>query len=153
MHVAAPVSGLADHLGFWLRFVSNHVSHSFSARLAERDVTVAEWVMMRALYAKPPTAPSRLAGEMGMTRGAITKLADRLIDKALVRREADPDDGRAQTLSLTSAGAALVPVLAALADANEAACFDALTADEREAMKRLLCRIVEARGLSGLPID
>ena len=28
-------SGLTDHVGFWLRMVSNHVSHSFAARLAQ----------------------------------------------------------------------------------------------------------------------
>jgi DNA-binding MarR family transcriptional regulator len=38
---------------------------------------------------------------MGMTRGAISKLADRLIAKSLLVRTADPQDGRAQSLSLT----------------------------------------------------
>lgn len=148
-----PVSDLTDHLGFWLRLVSNHVSHAFAARLADRDVTVAEWVTLRALYGRPPLAPSRLADEMGMTRGAITKLADRLIAKGLVRRAADPEDGRAQTLALTPAGAGLVPGLATLADANDAACLEPLTPDERASLERLLRRIVDAHGLVAVPID
>ncbi len=48
--------------------------------------------------------PSRLADEIGMTRGAITKLADRLIAKSLIVRKANRDDGRAQTLALTASG-------------------------------------------------
>ena len=47
-------------LGFWLRYVSNHVSHAFSAKLAAKGVTVAEWVMMRALYGKSEIPPLSL---------------------------------------------------------------------------------------------
>ena len=118
MPSSQPVSDLTDHVGFWLRMVSNHVSHAFAAKLADKEVTVAEWSLMRALYGKEPMPPSRLADAMGMSRGAITKLANRLIAKLLVIREASVDDGRAQTLALTDRGSALVPDLAALADRN-----------------------------------
>src|SRR5262245_6285990 len=104
MPPAPPVSALTDHLGYWLRLVSNAVSQNFARRLADREVTVAEWVVLRMLYEREPLAPSRLAAEMGMTRGAITKLAERLIAKGLVERTASPDDGRAQTLALTARG-------------------------------------------------
>lgn len=148
-----PASDLTVHLGFWLRTVSNHVSHAFAGKLAGEGVTVAEWVMMRALYGKDPTAPSRLADEMGMTRGAITKLADRLINKSLVVREADRDDGRAQTLALTPQGARLVPKLAALADRNDAEFFDCLTTAEREALERVLKRLAEHGQMTAMPIE
>src|SRR5262249_57380142 len=80
------VSPLEAHLGYWLRFVSNQVSHSFSLKLAERGVSVAEWVVLRELYECEAMAPSALAERIGMTRGAISKLADRLETKALVTR-------------------------------------------------------------------
>lgn len=147
------VSGLGDHLGFWLRYVSNHVSHAFATKLAKKGVTVAEWALMRALYGREPLPPSRVAGEMGMTRGAITKLADRLIAKSLLLREASAKDGRAQTLSLTPKGRALVPVLARLADANEEEFFAHLTAAERKTLERLLKRMVERAGMKTLPVD
>jgi DNA-binding MarR family transcriptional regulator len=147
-----PVSQLTVHIGFWLRMVSNHVSHAFAAKLVDKEVTVAEWVVMRALYAREPTPPSRLADEMGMTRGAITKLADRLIGKALVVREASRKDGRAQTLALTKRGRGLVPQLAALADRNDAEFFDCLSAHERETLTNLL-KTLAARGeMSAIPI-
>jgi MarR family transcriptional regulator, lower aerobic nicotinate degradation pathway regulator len=146
------ISDLTAHLGFWLRLVSNHVSLAFATKLAARDVTVAEWSLMRALYGKVPTAPSRIAEEMGMTRGAITKLADRLIAKALVSRAASPTDGRAQTLALTDKGAALVPDLAALADENDAEFFACLPATERETLRRLLKQLAEHGGMTAFPI-
>jgi DNA-binding MarR family transcriptional regulator len=148
-----PVPDLTAHLGFWLRTVSNHVSHAFAGKLAGKGVTVAEWVTMRALYGAAPTPPSRLAEAMGMTRGAITKLADRLIAKSLVVRRANRDDGRAQTLALTERGRALLPQLATLADRNDAEFFNCLSAAERETMTLLLQRLIAQGGMTTLPID
>ncbi|MEJ0065523.1 MAG: MarR family transcriptional regulator [Caulobacteraceae bacterium] len=133
--------------------MSNHVSHAFSSKLAAKGVTVAEWVVLRALHGKAPMPPSRLADEMGMTRGAVTKLADRLIGKALVVRKASRDDGRAQTLALTPRGTELVPQLAALADRNDAEFFGCLSETERETMERLLKRLVEFGRMTTLPIE
>ena len=148
-----PVSDLTAHLGFWLRMVSNHVSHAFAGKLAAEGVTVAEWVMMRALYGKDPMPPSRLAEEVGMTRGAITKLADRLIGKTLIVRAADRDDGRAQTLALTPRGTGLVPRLAMLADRNDAEFFDCLMPAERTALEQLLKRLVAHGRITATPTE
>jgi DNA-binding MarR family transcriptional regulator len=150
--LVSSVSGLQAHLGFWLRYVSNHVSHAFARRLEGEDVTVAEWVVIRALYDEDAMAPSRLAEDLGLTRGAVTKLADRLIAKALVLRKADPGDGRAQTLALTRGGRKLVPRLAGLADANDQVFFGHLTSTERKALERILKAIVERQGLTALPL-
>ena len=146
-------SDLTAHLGYWLRYVSNHVSHAFAQKVASQGVTVAEWVLMRSLHAADPLPPSVLAERMGMTRGAITKLADRLIAKGLLVRNPDPNDGRAQRLALTSAGAAIVPELAAGADRNDAEFFDHLAQEEREALLRILKEIVSRRGLKTIPVE
>ena len=146
-------SHLTSHLGFWLRYVSNHVSQAFARKLESRDVTVAEWALLRELYDAGAIAPSRLADRMGLTRGAVTKLADRLLAKGLVEREANPDDARAQTLRITPAGRDLVPDLAALADANDAEFFGHLTGDERNRLETVLKDIVERRGLTTIPLS
>ena len=153
MDAHAPPSELTTHLGFWLRYVSNHVSQAFARRVEARGVTVAEWVLMRQLLGVEPAAPSRLAERMGAARGTVTKLADRLIAKGLVVRAPDPEDGRAQTLSLTPAGRALTPELAALADCNDAEFFDHLTPGDRATLLRILQGIVATRDLRALPVE
>ena len=55
------VSGLEAHLGYWLRYVSNHVSHAFSMKLEALGVTVAEWVVLRELHDEDAVAPSAIA--------------------------------------------------------------------------------------------
>ncbi len=145
------VSPLEAHLGYWLRFVSNQVSHAFGVKLAARGVTVAEWVVLRELYDKDATAPSALAERMGMTRGAISKLADRLAEKALAARTADAADRRFQTLALTPQGRKLVPELSALADRNDAEFFSHLPAGERAIIENAMREIVRRCGLRTVP--
>lgn len=67
-----------------MRMVSNAVSQEFGRKVAAEGVTVAEWSFMRAVFDEDGTAPTLLADRMGMTRGAISKLADRLVAKGLV---------------------------------------------------------------------
>jgi DNA-binding MarR family transcriptional regulator len=148
-----PASPLYAHVGFWLRFVSNHVSQGFAQKVEARGITVAEWALLRALYDGDAQPPSALAEVMGMTRGAITKLADRLIEKELVTRTQDKEDRRWQALALTAAGRALVPKLAALADRNDAEFFGHLKASERAALIAAMKDIVRRRGLKTIPTE
>jgi DNA-binding MarR family transcriptional regulator len=148
-----PVSELIDHTGFWMRMVSNAVSQSFARKVETESVTVAEWTFMRALYSMDPTSPSVLANRMGMTKGAISKLADRLLAKGLIERTADADDKRVHSLCLTTEGKAKVPVLASLADENDAEFFGVLTKEEHERLDQILKALAERRGLKTTPVD
>jgi DNA-binding MarR family transcriptional regulator len=150
---ASRVSGLEDHLGYWLRYVSNQVSHAFSLKLGARDVTVAEWVMLRELFERDTMAPSALADRLGMTRGAISKLADRLVAKTLITRLPGKQDRRYQDLALSAAGRSLVPELSALADQNDAEFFGHLAREDRATIERIMKDIVRKRGLRAMPVD
>jgi DNA-binding MarR family transcriptional regulator len=97
--------------------------------------------------------PSVLADRMGMTKGAISKLADRLLAKGLIERTDNPQDKRAHSLSLTTDGRAKVPVLASLADANDAEFFGVLTKVEHEALDLILRSLAEGRGLKTTPVE
>ena len=122
-------------------------------KIAARGVTVAEWVVLRSLLDEKEMAPSALAERLGMTRGAISKLADRLIAKTLVSRRADRDDRRSQRLALTAKGRKLTPALAALADANDREFFGHLTAEERASIEAAMRDIVRRHGLTATPVE
>jgi DNA-binding MarR family transcriptional regulator len=143
---------LTSHLGFWLRFVSNQVSQSFARKVQEQGVTVAEWVVLRDLY-DGEAMPSAVADRLGLTRGAVSKLVDRLADKRLIARGAPGPDRRVQRLSLTAEGRALVPRLAALADENDAHFFGHLDAGTRERIEAAMREVVKRHGGRGVPID
>lgn len=150
---AVEVSDLKKHVGFWMRFVSNHVSQAFARRLLKSGVTVAEWVVLREMYNREEMAPSELADATGMTRGAASKLVDRLVGKALVTRKDRTDDRRFQDIALTAAGRKLIPGLAALADRNDEEFFSPLSARERETLVTTLKKLVQAHDLHRLPTE
>lgn len=147
------VPKLESHLGYWLRFVSNHVSHAFSRKLEAEGVTVAEWVVLRELLRLGPTAPSHLAETIGLTRGAVSKLVDRLVEKELLTRTAGVGDRRFQQVELTPAGRDLVPRLATLADQNDSEFFGHLSVEQREQLIALLQDLVRRHELGGRPIN
>ena len=145
-------SKLDDHVGYWLRFVSNHVSQAFTRKVEARGVTVAEWVLLRAMLEAGAVNPSQLAERLGMTRGAISKLIERVSQKGLVTRSAAGSDRRFQTVQLTAAGKKLVPVLARLADENDQEFFGHLTSAQKSQLQTLLQDLVRRHGWKDLPL-
>lgn len=147
------VSPLHDHLGYWLRAVSNAVSARFEAQLAEQGCSVAEWVALRVLYGQPQTSHAALIQALGVTKGAASKILTRLEDKGWVRRALADGQARQQVLALTPAGRTLLPRLAALADANEQHFFGHLGAAERRALAATLHDLAARHGLQTPPLN
>ena len=146
------VSRLETHLGYWLRFVSNHVSHAFMQKVEARGVTVAEWAVLREMLEAGPVGPGKLAERLGMTPGAISKLVERLSVKELVERTGDVADRRRQSVALTPKGEKLVPILARLADENDAEFFGHLSPDRQAGLVRVLKNLVRKHGWKDIPV-
>ena len=150
---ASTAAPLEAHLGFWLRFVSNHVSLRFQKLLEARGVTVTEWVALRTMLDQPETSHAGLIQALGMTKGAASKLISRLEEKGLARRALAEGRAREQVLVLTAAGRALVPQLARLADANDEHFFSHLGAAQRNALMHTMQALVKHHQLDELPTD
>ena len=146
------ISALETHLGFWLRFVSNHVSGRFEKLLDEQGVTVSEWVAMRTLYGRAATTHADLIDALGMTKGAASKVITRLEEKGLAERHLAEGRAREQVLALTDAGQKLVPQLAAVADQNDAHFFAHLDATQSEILIALLKEVVLIHQLKEVPV-
>jgi DNA-binding MarR family transcriptional regulator len=146
------VSPLDAHLGFWLRFVSNHVSARFAQLVENEGATVTEWVALRTLFDKAQTTHAELIQALGMTKGAASKVVTRLEEKGLARRELAEGSAREQVLRLTPQGRALVPRLAALADQNEEHFFAHLSPRERQALMKAFQALVTHHHLEQVPV-
>ncbi len=113
----------------------------------------AEWVVLREMYDKEEMSPSALADLIGMTRGAASKLIDRLVVKKLVSGQERTDDRRFQDIKLTAAGRRLVPAIAAIADQNDEEFFAVLSKREHAALVAALKKLVRVRGLHQIPAE
>ena len=137
-----------------MRIVSNNVSHSFAKLLEDSGVTVAEWVVLREMYESDDViAPSTVAELTGLTRGAISKVVDRLIDKKLITRKEASNDRRYQEMKLTPKAVELIPHLGTLADQNDDRFFSVLTKQEQKNLKDLLMKVTQKNSLNGYPIE
>lgn len=144
-------SDLEYHIGYWLRFVSNHVSFSFRDRIARHGVTVAEWVALRSLYNRAPCSLKELADQMGIDAGATSRLVERLISKKLAVRELSGSDRRFVDLDLSLAGKKLIPKLAKEADLNDDAFFKVLSQGDKNHLLRIMKDLVAKHGLKEKP--
>ncbi len=149
---AKKLSTLEDHAGYWLRYVSNHVSQAFARKVEAHGVTVAEWVILRQMFGAGKANPSQLADTVGLTRGAVSKLVERLCRKQLAVRSSSDGDRRYQTIELTAAGKRLVPVLAQLADENDREFFGHLKPEAITSLVGLLQDIVRRHEWKDVPV-
>jgi|TARA_B110001454_G_scaffold33543_1_gene32877 long-chain acyl-CoA synthetase len=71
--------------------------------LGEIDLSLPQYRVL-AFLDEGGVAPSDLAGHLSVSRPSVTALMDGLINRGLVERHPDPDDGRRVTHHLTGEG-------------------------------------------------
>lgn len=148
-------SRLDAHVGYWLRRVSNQFSLSLTRALEDKGVSLVEWLALRELYDGDLT-PSALAERLGMTRGAVSKLAGKLANSLMIAEQATAAGGlgrRTQILSLTDGGRAVVRVFAGFLDDADEEFFGHLEPETRALVLAIMRDIVHRRGLRTAPMD
>lgn len=88
--------------------------------------------------------PAELARDAMISTSAVAQRLNKLEDRGLISREANPSDGRSTVVALTMVGRFLAEV--ALPDhlATERAILENLTSDERKTLAELLSRVYSA---------
>lgn len=151
--VAVHSADLECHLGYWLRRVSNAVSGAFSRSLQEKNTSVAEWVLLSELHDRGQATPSELADALGLTRGAISKVIDKLEEKSWIQTDSNEGDGRSRLLALTREGRRSLPALAAVADSNDAHFFDCLNIEEKRTLRQILSKVAVHHNIHAVPTE
>jgi DNA-binding MarR family transcriptional regulator len=146
-------STLEAHLGYWLRRVSNHVSGAFAKALLDKNVSVAEWVGLCQIDERPEIRPNELAEVTGMTRGAISKVLDKLEEKQWIARKTLEADNRGHALFLTQQGRRVLPGLRTIANRNDQRFFDCLGAKEKATLELLLRKLTSANDIRNIPAE
>ena len=99
---------------------------------------------LRMIAAEGPLRPGALAGRLRIAPRSVTEVVDALVERDLVRREPDPDDRRAMTLTITDPGRELVGEITAIRRAHTEQVFDAvLSGEEQDTLALLLGRLAE----------
>ena len=94
----------------WEALLSAHavLMKQFAAEDIWEDVSMREYDVLYTLSKCPePVRLSELNRHVLLSQPALSRMVDRLADRGLVERQADPADGRGVRLSLTDAGRAV----------------------------------------------
>jgi DNA-binding MarR family transcriptional regulator len=146
-------SALEVYLGYWLRRVSNRVSGAFARAFQERQVSVAEWVVLSEIDEHPEIRPAELADTTGLTRGAISKVLDKVEEKEWITRKTLETDNRGQLLFLTRQGRRVLPELREIADRNDQRLFDCLDVTEKATLRQLLRKLTDWHEIRDVPVE
>lgn len=109
--------------------------------LAERGLTVGQFGVLEALYHLGPLRQNELARKVLSSPGNLSIVLDNLERRRLVRREADPEDGRCTRAVLTAAGRRLVASVLPEHVGRIVEAFAVLSPAEQEELRRLCRRV------------
>lgn len=101
--------------------------------------------LMFVIWLAGPMEASRAARLSNMSRAAVSNLTTTLGNKGLLRRKADPDDGRAITLFLSVRGREEVRAIFSRQNLRESEWVTALTEVERDLLVALLEKLITHR--------
>ncbi|AKG44931.1 MarR family transcriptional regulator [Streptomyces sp. JH002] len=113
---------------------------------ARNSMDRAAYLLLSRLDQEGPTGVKALAHGMGIDSSTVTRQAAPLVDAALVRRTADPDDGRAVVLQLTPRGSSRLEEVRSSRRELMALLTQEWTEGEREQFHTLLHRFNRAMG-------
>ncbi|MFE2141052.1 MarR family winged helix-turn-helix transcriptional regulator [Streptomyces sp. NPDC059456] len=102
---------IAEALGILLRRTTRTQLHRRLTEGMGEGVDEQTYPVLSALARTGPRSAADLAPDVGIDRSGVTRRASRLEAAGLIRREADPADGRAHLLVLTEEGRSAVAEL------------------------------------------
>lgn len=136
---------LADYLPYRLSVASNEVSRLIADSYETRfGLKIPEWRVIAVLAEFEAHTQAEIVAKTAMDKVTVSRAVQGLVERDIVRRSINAEDGRSQVIALTRAGKRLFEEIAPLAREYEARLLDGFSPREIETMKSLLLRI-EAR--------
>lgn len=142
---------LDSYLPYRLSVASNAVSGLIARAYEDRfGLTVPQWRLICVLAEDGGLTQVQIVARTVMDKVTVSRAAQGLVKRRLVRRAENKTDGRSHVLTLTPEGRSLHAEISPLALAYEAALIAGLAPEEVTLLKRLLSRLQTAAGqLSG----
>jgi len=118
------------------RVFHRHIGTPFQLRPVEFTILVL-------LLGNGSATPKQLAQTLGMPPPNVTVLVDRLVERALAKRERSTTDGRGLNLRLTDKGTELAKRVQHVSQTMEAGLLAPLSAAERAMLAELLHKLTQ----------
>lgn len=135
-------ANLKDLFSFRLNVLA-HMSSKVAALLNEQDFDLQprDWRIIGLLGAFAPMSLQALAREVDVDKSQASRIVSELIERDLLARNADENDGRGVQLSLTAKGKALYRKAFPRAVKRNEQLLSVLAPEEREVLERALDKL------------
>ncbi|PSN10475.1 MarR family transcriptional regulator [filamentous cyanobacterium CCT1] len=114
------------------------------AHVRQFDLTPAQFDVIATLGNTQGMTMGDIGEKTLITKGTLTGVVDRLVQKQLVQRETPADNRRSVVVQLTAAGQAVFEEAFPAHIAHIKECFEQLTPTELETLRGLLARLRQA---------
>jgi DNA-binding MarR family transcriptional regulator len=121
--------------------LSRRLNRWYDHQLADLGMTSGEWAVLDQLVRSPggaPLTPSQLALATHVAPSSMTHRLDRMVERGLISRAADPDNRTRVLVQLTDAGYGLYAQAIRKANVVEADLLAALSPEQQEQLADLL---------------
>jgi DNA-binding MarR family transcriptional regulator len=138
---------LQDYLPYRLSVAANAVSKLIARAYEDRfDLKIPEWRLIAVLAEEGPLTPQALCERTIMDKVTVTRAAQGLLKRSLIKREPNSSDGRSHRLVLTASGERLYAQIAPLALEYEAQLLAGVEQREIKTLERQLRQLEQAAG-------
>lgn len=135
---------LEDYLPYRLSVAANAVSQLIARAYVDRfGLSVPQWRVMAVLGEDSPLTQQALCGRTVMDKVTVMRAARALLQRRLVRRQPNAEDGRSHRLSLTAAGERMYAQVAPLALEYEAVLLRGFGPGQVRALEQCLRHLQE----------
>jgi DNA-binding MarR family transcriptional regulator len=125
--------------------LSRRLNRWYDHQLADLGITSGEWAVLEQLVRSPDgvtLTPSQLALATHVAPSSMTHRLDRMVERGLISRAADPDNRTRVLVQLTDAGYRLYAQAMREANVVEADLLAALTSQQKEQLAELLEQVI-----------
>jgi DNA-binding MarR family transcriptional regulator len=137
-----PLISLERFLPYRLNVLAASVSNALAQVYADRfGLTIPGWRVIATLGQFGVRTGRDVAAHAVMHKSTVSRAVSVLVERGLVRRESNPQDGREDLLALTQEGRAVYEALAPEALAFERELLAPLSAAERDTLFALIARL------------
>jgi DNA-binding MarR family transcriptional regulator len=141
---------LDEFLPYRLSVAANAVSKLIASAYARKfDLSIPEWRLIAVLHQDKSATQQELVGRTVMDKVAVSRAAQSLEERGLIRRENDAVDGRAVRTTLTRAGRDLFAAIEPAALGYEQKLLANFTKAETRQLHEFLARLRDAALAAG----
>jgi len=132
---------LNNFLPYRLSVLSLKISNGIARHYDAFGINVTEWRVMAILNQYQELNAKQIVAYSQMDKVRVSRTMKTLVDKNLILIDVDSQDARARNYQLSNSGKKLVTAVIPAAEAFEQKLYDALSAQEQQALDQIIHKL------------